>query len=197
MMARHVAFGVAGLLVFAIEVSVSGAPRIADEVGTPVTITSSHTDTVIYLAKGPVPSRSEPDLFEDVGVAPLQIKLAPGIYTVETSGPTQSTGHEVITVDRSPVTMHVRTGDAAVRTFGSILIAAGVVAIVAGIVVVASFSKGDSSFDKYQFAIPFLAGGAAGAGIGVGMTFLGSTNVASANQTNVPKGAAVQAFLRF
>jgi hypothetical protein len=173
-----------------------GAPKIADENGTPVHFESSHVGTTIYLAKGPVPRRAEPDPFEIVGVAPLDIKLAPGIYTIETEGPTQSTGHETIMIDRWPMTVQVKTGDAAVRSIGTVLLAAGTLAIITGIVIVASFGSGEGNFNKYTFSIPFLAGGAAFAGVGVGMLFLGATNV-SGQTPPAPRPAGVQASLRF
>src|SRR5262249_4020326 len=152
----------------------------------------------VYIAKGPIPRRAQPDPFEAVGGAPIDLKLAPGIYTIETEGPTQSTGHETITVDRWPVTVRVKTRDAAVRSIGTVLPSAGVLGIITGIVIVASFGSGEGKFDKYTFSIPFLAGGAAFAGIGVGMMFLGSTNVsAQTPPTQAPKPVGVQASLTF
>ena len=155
-------------------------PKIEDAAGTVVTVTSDHTDTEIFVAKGPVPKHHEIDSFERVGVAPTQIKLAPGIYTFETEGPTQSSGHELVTVDRWPLDVKVKTGDATVKTFGTILLALGVVSIIGGIVVVATFGQGDKQFDKYTLAIPMLAGGAGVIGIGVGLSFLGGTTIQQA-----------------
>ncbi len=163
-------------------------PKIEDPSGAPVTITSDHTDTEIFVAKGPVPRHHEIDTFERVGVAPTTVKLAPGIYTFETEGPTQSSGHELVTVDRWPMNVTVKTGDATVKTLGTILIALGVVSIVGGIVVVATFGQGDKQFDKYTLAIPMLAGGAGVIGIGVGLSFLGGTSIQQATAPAAPPG---------
>jgi hypothetical protein len=175
------------------------APSIADENGTPVTITSTHVDTTIYLAKGPVPRHPEVDSFEKIGIAPLTIKLAPGIYTIESDGPTQTMAHETLMIDRWPTTIEVRTGDAAVRTLGTVMVAAGVISIIAGIVVIATFGKGDSSnFDKYTVALPLLGVGAGVAGIGVGFSFWGATTVATSTPPGaLPRGAMVNAGVRF
>ncbi len=175
-------------------------PKIEDPQGTKLTITSDHTDTEIYVAKGPVPRHPEIDTFERVGIAPLELKLTPGIYTFETLGPTQSSGHELVTVDRWPMNVQVKTGDATVKTLGTILIAIGVVSIIGGIVVVATFGQGDKQFDKYSLAIPMLAGGAAAAGIGVGMSFLGSTSITPSTAPSpaaAPKGAQANVTLKF
>jgi hypothetical protein len=175
-------------------------PKIEDPAGTPLTITSDHTDTEIFVAKGPVPKHHEIDSFERVGVAPTTLKLAPGIYTFETEGPTQSSGHEVVTVDRWPMNVTVKTGDATVKTMGTILIALGVVGIVGGIVVVATFGQGDKQFDKYTLAIPMLVGGAGVAGIGVGLSFLGATSVQGAmppSPASPPKAAQANVSLKF
>jgi hypothetical protein len=184
------------LVVLAFAPAAAAEPKIADENGTPVHIESNHIETTIFIAKGPVPRRAEPDPFEKLGEAPVDIKLAPGIYTIETEGPTQSTGHETITVDRWPMTVKVKTGDAAVRSIGTVLLAAGVLGIITGIVIVASFGSGEGKFDKYTFSIPFFLGGAAFAGVGVGMLFLGATNL-SASTPPAPKPAGVQASFRF
>jgi hypothetical protein len=176
----------------------AAAPKIADENGTPVHIESSRPQTTVYIAKGPVPRRAEPDPFEILGVAPVDVKLAPGIYTIETEGPTQSTGHETITVDRWPLDVKVKTGDAAVRSIGMVLLAAGTLAIITGIVIVASFGSGEGKFDKYTFSLPFFLGGAASAGIGVGMLFLGATNIsAQMPPSQAPRGAGLQASVHF
>jgi hypothetical protein len=175
-------------------------PKIADENGTPVHITANHNDTTILIAKGPVPKRAEPDPFERLGVAPIDIKLAPGIYTIETEGPTQSLGHETITVDRWPMNVEVRTGDAAVKTIGTVLLAVGTLAIITGIVVVASFGSGEGKFDKYAYSIPFFVGGAVTATVGVGMIFLGATNVRAETPktpSSLPQGLGLQGFVRF
>jgi hypothetical protein len=144
-----------------------------------VTITSDHTDTIVFIAKGAVPSTVYPDPFENIGPAPVTVKLSPGLYTIETDGPTQTMGHETITVDRWPVNVQVRTGDAMVRTFGTIGIATGVLGILAGIVVLATFGHNESaqSSDKFTVAIPLLVGGGVFALGGVGLSFLGATHV--------------------
>ena len=194
--AVHVA---SAALVFTFAPAALAAPRIADESGTPVKIVSSHVDTQVFIARGPVPSRPEEDPFEPIGVAPIDIKLAPGMYTMETVGPTQSVGHQTVLIDRWPTTIEVRTGDASVKTIGTILIATGVIAIVAGIVTVVTFGQGnDKNFNKFAVAIPLLVGGAAVTGIGIGMSFLGATNIAPAKQpTALPQGAMLNATLAF
>jgi hypothetical protein len=191
------------LLLLAIAPSVRAEPpKIEDPGGTKITVTSDHTDTEIWVAKGPVPRHHEIDTFEKIGIAPLELKLAPGIYTFETEGPTQSAGHELVTVDRWPMDVKVKTGDASVKTIGTILIALGVVSIIGGIVVVATFGQGDKQFDKFTIAVPLLAAGAGVAGIGIGMSFLGATNVAATTPPTSPtpppaKAAGANVFLRF
>lgn len=187
------------LLVLTLAPALHAEPKIADPDGTPVTIVSSHTDTEVFIARGPVNSRNAPEAFEPLGVAPVDVKLAPGTYTLESTGPTQSLGHQIITVDHWPVKIEIRTGDATVKTLGTILIALGVVSILAGIVVVVSFGQGDKAFDKYPLAIPLLAGGAGAAGIGVGMSFLGATNIGPvlAPKPAAPTGAQAILSLRF
>ena len=189
------------LFILAIAPSVRAEPpKIEDPDGTKLTITSDHTDTEIWVAKGPVPRHHEIDTFERIGIAPLELKLAPGIYTFETEGPTQSAGHETVTVDRWPMNVKVKTGDASVKGIGTILIALGVVSIIGGIVVVATFGQGDKKFDKFTIAVPLLAAGAGVAGIGIGMSFLGATNVqATTPPTTAPpaKAAGANVFLKF
>jgi hypothetical protein len=161
--------------------SPKATPKIEDENGTPVTITSDHTDTTIFIAKGAVPSTVYPDPFEKLGQAPVTVKLSPGLYTIESDGPTQTMGHETITVDRWPVKVQVRTGDATVRALGTVSIAAGVLAILSGIVVITTFGHNESAqnTNKYTVAIPLLVGGGILGLGGVGFSFLGATHVRS------------------
>jgi hypothetical protein len=168
----------------------TAAAKIEADNGTPVTFTSTRPDTEIFVAAGDVPDRAYPDPFENVGVAPLTLKLAPGLYTIETVGPTQSTVHETIMVDRWSRSYEVRPGDATVKTVGIVAIATGVVSILAGIIVAVSFGQGDGSFNKFAIAIPLLvAGGGVTLG-GVGLSILGTTRLKEQKDKPAPPSAA-------
>jgi len=154
-----------------------GEPHIASVDGTPVTIEATNPDQVIYLAKGEVDSTAAPDAFENVGVAPVHLKLAQGTYTVESSGSTSSSGHAVLRVGDVPVRVEVRTGDASVRTVGAVLIALGVTAIATGIIVVVSYTQKEGSYNKAAIAVPLFAGGGLALLGGFGMTLAGATRI--------------------
>jgi hypothetical protein len=176
-------------------------PRIATPDGTPVTIVADQPDQVIYLARGEVVGSTIPDPFEHVGVAPVQLRLAPGTYTVESGGPTTSTGHAVVRVGEAPLRLEVHTGNASLRTFGAIFIALGVTAVVAGIIVVASYTQKEGSFDKAAIALPLLIGGGVSGLGGLGLTLAGTTNIVVPEGPPVPArqspAAIASAVLRF
>jgi hypothetical protein len=154
------------------------APAIASPDGVPVTFMSRSGSTVVYLAHGDVPENAEPDPFEKIGVVPVTIKLAPGTYTLETEGPTQSNGHQRFAVEHdSPLTVQIHPGDPSLKTFGSVLIALGVVSAALGVIAIVSISKDDSHYDRWGIGLPLGIGGVAGAGIGFAMTAMGSTDV--------------------
>jgi hypothetical protein len=153
-------------------------PQIAYEVGVEVTITSKDPATEIYLAHGDVPIGTYPDPYERIGLAPITIKLAAGTYSIETASPTQSTGHERFMVEQGrPQHIEVRPGDANVKAVGAVIAGLGVVSIVLGVVAIVSFSPDDSSYNRFGIGLPLILGGAAGCGIGIGMTVLGATSV--------------------
>jgi hypothetical protein len=154
------------------------APAIASADGVPVQFVSKDPAMSIFLAKGDVPTRAFPDPFERVGHVPLTVRLSPGVYTVETSSPTTSTGHERIFVEAgAPVTVEVRGGDSSVKAIGTVLIALGAVAATLGVVAIVSISPHDENYNRFGIGLPLLLGGAGGAAVGVGMVALGSTNV--------------------
>jgi hypothetical protein len=146
--------------------------------GTSVTFTSKDVATEIFLARGDVPAGARPDPFQRLGVVPVTVNLAPGVYTVETSSPTSSTGHERLFVEQgAPLHVEVRSGDATVKTMGTILIGLGVVAVALGVVAIVSISPNDQHYDRFGIGLPLMLGGAAGAGLGFAFTALGATNI--------------------
>jgi hypothetical protein len=172
-------------------------PAIAYEPGTEVTFSSKDPATELYLAHGDVPVGAMPDPFERVGLTPLTIKLAAGTYSVETAGPTQSAGHERFMVEQGrPLHIEVRPGDANVKTFGTVIAGLGVVSVILGVVAILSFSPNDSHYDRFGIGLPLILGGAAGCGIGVGMTALGATAVRVDHQPLPAPRAALVPTLR-
>ena len=152
--------------------------KIADAAGTPVTIGASKNDTWIFLAKGDVPENTLPDPFERVGVAPLEIRLAPGVYTIESGSPTSSTGRARFRVEQGrPFHIDVSNGDSTVKTFGAVTIGTGIVAVLLGIVTIVSVSSNDSHFNRYAIGLPLLIGGGVASAVGVGLSFAGATSV--------------------
>ncbi len=153
-------------------------PAIAYAGGVDVTITSKDPATEIFLAHGDVPGDTMPDPYERIGLAPITIKLAAGTYSIETASPTQSTGHDRFMVEQGkPLRIEVRAGDASVKSVGAVIAGLGVISIVLGIVAIVSFSPDDSHYDRWGIGLPLVLGGAAGCGIGIGMTVLGATRV--------------------
>jgi hypothetical protein len=144
----------------------------------------------IFLARGDVPARAVPDPFERVGHVPLTMRLAPGLYTVETTSPRSSAGHTRLFVEEgTPLTVEVRAGDATVKALGSALVGLGIVAVVLGVVAIATISPNDQNYNRFGIGLPLLLGGAGGACAGWAMTALGSTNV---DATHLPPTAAVR-----
>jgi len=163
-------------------------PKIEDSAGVPVTFTSEDRGMRVYIAHGEVPERAFPDPYEKLPQLPFTVRLAPGTYTVEAESQTASTSHEHIFVERdAPLTVRIRGGNAMVKTFGSVFIAAGVVSTILGIVAIVSISPHDQSFNRWAVGLPLTIGGVALAGLGVGMTALGSTNV---DAPRLPPGGA-------
>jgi hypothetical protein len=146
--------------------------------GVTVTFSSKDPAMEIFLAHGDVAPDTMPDPFERVGVVPRSLLLAPGTYTVETASATTSTAHRWFVIERGgPVTVEVRPGDAAVKTFGAVFIVLGTVSTILGVVAIVSFTKDDSHFNRFGIGLPLILGGVGVAGLGVGMTALGSTDV--------------------
>ena len=167
------------------------AAKIEDAGGVPVTFTCKDPAMEIFLAKGDVPVGAVPDPFERVGLAPLTLHLAPGTYSIETASPTTSTGHDKFYVEQgSPLTVEVRPGDASVKGIGTVLVGLGIVSILLGIVAVVSISPHDQHYDRFAIGLPLVLGGAGATGVGVGMVFLGSTDI---NAPRLPPGSAPKA----
>jgi hypothetical protein len=143
----------------------------------------------VFLAHGDVPAHTYPDPFERVGLAPVTVKLAPGTYTIETASETTSTGHERFQVEAgAPMTVDVRGGSASAKMVGSILIAMGVVATLLGVVALVTISPDDQNYNRWGIGLPLVIGGVAGAGLGLGMTAIGSTDIRAPHPP--PGGAA-------
>lgn len=163
-------------------------PKIEDPGGVPVTFTSEDKGMRVYIAHGDVPERVIPDPYEKLPELPFTVRLAPGTYTMEAESQTASTAHEHVFVERdAPMTVRIRSGNAMVKTFGSVFIAAGVVAAILGIVAIVSIAPHDQSFNRWAVGLPLTIGGVAVAGLGIGMTALGSTNV---DAPHLPPGGA-------
>ncbi len=163
-------------------------PKIEDSAGVPVTFTSEDRTMRVYIAHGDVPEGVIPDPYEKLPALPFTVRLAPGTYTMEAESQTASTAHEHVSVEHdAPMTVRIRGGNAMVKTFGSVFIAAGVVATILGIVAIVSIAPNDKSFDRWAVGLPLSLGGVALAGLGIGMTALGSTN---ADVPRLPPGGA-------
>jgi hypothetical protein len=127
-----------------------------------------------------------------MGIAPMTVRLAPGDYTIEATGPSSSDGRAQFSIEaNSPTKLEVHAGDASVRTVGAVLIGLGIVATGLGIFALVSISADDKHYNRWGIGLPLVIGGLAGAGIGIGMTALGSTDI---RVPNVPlqrtRGAA-------
>jgi hypothetical protein len=163
-------------------------PKIEDPAGVPVTFTSEDKTMRVYIAHGDVPERVIPDPYEKLPQLPFTVRLAPGTYTMEAESQTASTAHEHVYVEHdAPMTVRIRSGNALVKTSGAVFIAAGVVATILGIVAIVSIAPHDQSFNRWAVGLPLSIGGVALAGLGVGMTALGSTNV---DVPRLPPGGA-------
>ncbi len=154
------------------------AAKIASPDGVAVTFMSNAPDTVVYLAHGDVSERADPDPFERLGVAPMTVKLAPGTYTVETEGRTQSNGHQRLVVEHdAPLTVRIHAGDSNLRTVGGILAALGIAGVVLGVVAIVSITKDDSGYDRWGIGLPLVIGGVVSSSAGFAMIAGGSTDV--------------------
>ena len=157
---------------------VSLPPKVADPDGTPVEITATSVDTDIYLAKGDVPADPVGEPYERIGTAPLTIRLAPGVYTIQSDRPASSSGYARFHVEQGhPIAIQVRNGDAMVRTLGTVLEAAGVTAILVGVIAVLSISNDDRHYGRFAIGLPLLLGGGGSLGVGVGLSFAGATTM--------------------
>lgn len=165
-----------------------GRPAIETPGGTPVTFTSTDVAMRVFIARGDVPSGLIPDPFEKITPLPATVRLAPGTYTLEAESPNASTGRDHLIVEHdAPVTVDVRAGNASVKTFGSVFIAAGIVSAILGIVTIVSVAPHDQHFDRFGVGLPLLLGGVGVGVLGVGMTFAGSTDI---HAPHVPPGGA-------
>jgi hypothetical protein len=153
-------------------------PKIEDPAGTEVNIASRSPDTMIYLQKGEVASSSFEDPFVRLGIAPRKLRLAPGAYTIESDGPTQSLGRTSFWVEQNtPLDVQVRPGDASLKSFGAALSVLGVTAILTGIIAIVSISPDDSNYDRWAIGLPLAIGGAACIGAGIGLSVAGATRI--------------------
>ena len=159
-------------------------PKIAAPDGIPVTFTSTRQDTAVFIAKGDQPEGSDVYIFERLGVAPLTVKLAPGLYTVEAQGAASSLGYTKFHLDAMPLTIQVRPGDELVKVTGVLLEGLGVVSVVLGILAAVSFSGNDTGYPRWAISLPLLLGGAGTFGLGYGLVLIGATRI------ELPKGGA-------
>ena len=165
-----------------------GRPAIEAPDGVPVTFTSKDVAMHAYIVHGDVPGGLIPDPFEKLPPLPVTVRLAPGTYTVEAESPNASTGHERIIVEHdAPMTVDIRAGNASVKAFGGVFIAAGIVATILGIVSIVSISPNDQTFNRWAVGLPLTLGGLGVGGLGIGMTALGSTNIVA---PHLPPGGA-------
>ncbi len=153
-------------------------PKIADPTGTPVRITSTNVDTDIFLVRGDAPEHPLGDPFERIGTAPLMIRLAPGVYTIQSSNPTSSLGHARFHVEQGhAIDIVIRNGDAGLRTVGGVFIGLGVTAVLLGVLAMVAISPHDDNYNRFGIGIPLFLGGLGVGGVGLGMTFAGSTSI--------------------
>jgi hypothetical protein len=163
-------------------------PAIEDPSGTPVTFTSTDVTMRVYLAHGDIPAGVLPDPFEKLPPLPATVRLAPGTYTVEAESPNASTGHERIIVEHdAPLAVRVASGNASVKAFGGVFIALGVVSTLLGIITIVSISGNDASFNRWAIGLPLMLGGIGVVGLGIGMTFAGTTAI---HAPHLPPGGA-------
>jgi len=146
--------------------------------GVAVTFTSKDVSTVIYLAHGDVPVGATPDPFERAGVVPLTVKLPPGTYTVESTSPTATSGHQRFAVEQGrPLSIEVHAGNAGLKTIGGVFLGLGVVSMLLGVVAIVSFSGNDSNYNRFGIGLPLLLGGGGVAGVGLVMAATGGTDL--------------------
>ncbi len=183
-----------------VETRVAGAegskrPVIEDPAGTPVTFDSTDYAMRVYLAKGDVRDGVIPDPYEKLPPLPCTVRLAPGTYTAEAESPNASTGHQRFVVEHdSPIKVEVRSGNASVKGFGGVFIGLGIVSTILGIVSIISISPNDGSFNRWAVGLPLTLGGLGVAGLGIGMTFLGSTEIVAPHRA---PGKSVALSLKF
>ncbi len=154
-------------------------PAIEDPAGTPVTFDSTDYAMRVYLARGDIRDTNLiPDPYEKLPPLPCTVKLAPGTYTAEAESPNASTGHQRFVVEHdAPIQVQVHAGNASVKAFGGVFIGLGVVSTILGIVSIVSISPNDGSFNRWAVGLPLVLGGVGVGGLGIGMTFLGSTEI--------------------
>jgi hypothetical protein len=176
-MNRSSALGLAWVAALcAIGEGAGAAPKIEDPNGTVVRVTASKIDTTIYISRGNTPSDPLIDTYERIGIAPVSIKLAPGVYSLESSTPTASMGYTRFMVEQNkPIDIDVRNGDAMVRTFGDVLVALGVSSMILGVLTATALAPHDSSYNRWAISLPLLGAGAGGTAVGIGMIAAGST----------------------
>ncbi len=153
-------------------------PVIEDPSGTPVTFDSKDVAMHVYIARGEVEANVIPDPFEKLPKLPFTVRLAPGVYTVEAESPNASTGHDRIYVEHdAPLKVDVHAGNASVKAFGTVFIAAGIVSAILGVVAIVSIAPNDASYNRWAVGLPLMLGGIGVGGLGLGMTFAGSTDI--------------------
>ena len=142
-----------------------------------MTFVSTRLDTEIYLVHGFEAAGEAAESFEKIGVAPMTIRLAPGVYTIQTSSPSTSLGYERVRVDGTPMKIELRPGDETVKTLGGVFEGLGVTGILLAVIVAISISPHDQNFDRWAIAVPAFAGGLGSLGLGVGLSVVGSTRI--------------------
>jgi hypothetical protein len=169
-------------------------PAIESPQGVPVHFESNDRAMEIFIARGEVAPRAPPSAYEKLPTPPVTVRLDPGTYTVEAESPTASTGHQRIFVEHdAPMTVDVRGGDVMVKLLGGVCLTLGIVSTLLGVVAVVAISPHDSSYNRWGVGLPLLLGGAGVAGLGVGLTALGSTNIDAPRFApgGSPKGVAL------
>jgi hypothetical protein len=159
--------------------------------GVPISFTSNDPAMRIYIARGDLPGSAPADAYARAGLVPLTLRLAPGTYTVEAESPKASAGHQRLLVEpAAPMNVEVRSGSTTVKTLGTVLLAMGIVTAVLGVVAIVSISPDDSHYNRFGIGLPLLLGGVGGAGLGFGLSALGSTEL---RIPHLPPGGAPRA----
>lgn len=138
--------------------------------GTPITITASgrYAAVGIYVARA-VDLRYRPTDYDfvKVGKAPLEFVLPPGEnYILEVESPEVTRGSLLLRVDSEPKRIEVAPGRAGLHDLGTLSLAAGLTAVLGGAIVYASGTKNQGDFKESVVAIPLLAVGGVGVGLG-------------------------------